>query len=90
MTELKKVRKLDMGEISKELLFSLDGSASAFDNEKYIAFPGFCDVHVHFRESRDFLIKRPSSPAAPRRPGEATLRCVPCRTSLRCRTARKI
>ena len=50
MTELKKVRKLDMGEISKELLFSLDGSASAFDNEKYIAFPGFCDVHVHFRE----------------------------------------
>lgn len=50
MTELKKVRKLDMGEVSKELLFSLDGSASAFDSEKYIAFPGFCDVHVHFRE----------------------------------------
>ena len=50
MTELKKVRKLDMGEASKEILFSLDGSASAFDNEKYIAFPGFCDVHVHFRE----------------------------------------
>ena len=50
MTELKKVRKLDMGETSKEILFSLDGSASAFDNEKYIAFPGFCDVHVHFRE----------------------------------------
>ena len=50
MTELTKVRKLDMGEASKEILFSLDGSASAFDNEKYIAFPGFCDVHVHFRE----------------------------------------
>ena len=50
MTELKKVRKLDMGETSKEMLFSLDGSASAFDSEKYIAFPGFCDVHVHFRE----------------------------------------
>ena len=50
MTELKKVRKLDMGEASKEMLFSLDGSASAFDSEKYIAFPGFCDVHVHFRE----------------------------------------
>ena len=50
MTELKKVRKLDMGEVSKEILFSLDGSASAFDSEKYIAFPGFCDVHVHFRE----------------------------------------
>ena len=50
MTELKKVRKLDMGEASKEMLFSLDGSASTFDSEKYIAFPGFCDVHVHFRE----------------------------------------
>ena len=50
MTELKKVRKLDMGEVSKEILFSLDGSVSAFDSEKYIAFPGFCDVHVHFRE----------------------------------------
>ncbi len=50
MTELKKVRKLDMGETSKEMLFSLDGSASAFDSEKFIAFPGFCDVHVHFRE----------------------------------------
>ena len=50
MTELKKVRKLDMGEDSKEMLFSLDGSASAFDSEKFIAFPGFCDVHVHFRE----------------------------------------
>ena len=50
MTELKKVRKLDMGEASKEMLFSLDGSASAFDSEKYIAFPGFCEVHVHFRE----------------------------------------
>ena len=50
MTELKKVRKLDMGEASKEMLFSLDGSASAFDSEKYIVFPGFCDVHVHFRE----------------------------------------
>ena len=50
MTELKKVRKLDMGEVSKEMLFSLEGSVSAFDSEKYIAFPGFCDVHVHFRE----------------------------------------
>ena len=50
MTELKKVRKLDMGEASKEMLFSLDGSVSAFDDERYIAFPGFCDVHVHFRE----------------------------------------
>ena len=50
MTELKKARKLDMGEASKEMLFSLDGSVSAFDDEQYIAFPGFCDVHVHFRD----------------------------------------
>ena len=23
---------------------------SAFDSDKYVVFPGFCDVHVHFRE----------------------------------------
>ncbi len=50
MIELKKVRKLDMGEALKGLLLSFEGSASAFDKERYIAFPGFCDVHVHFRE----------------------------------------
>lgn len=27
-----------------------DDFVSVFDNDKYIAFPGFCDVHVHFRE----------------------------------------
>lgn len=50
MVELKNVQKLDMGAASKGLVFSLEGSASDFDKEKYIAFPGFCDVHVHFRE----------------------------------------
>ena len=23
---------------------------SSFDSDKYSLFPGFCDVHVHFRE----------------------------------------
>ena len=23
---------------------------SAFDSSEYVVFPGFCDVHVHFRE----------------------------------------
>ena len=23
---------------------------SAFDSDRYVVFPGFCDVHVHFRE----------------------------------------
>ena len=30
-------------------LFSTDGIA-VFDDSRYILFPGFCDVHVHFRE----------------------------------------
>ena len=29
--------------------FSTDG-ISVFDDPRYIVFPGFCDVHVHFRE----------------------------------------
>jgi len=27
-----------------------DGVAASVDFSKYVAFPGFCDVHVHFRE----------------------------------------
>lgn len=30
--------------------FSLDSSLSALNSSEYTAFPGFCDVHVHFRE----------------------------------------
>jgi len=26
------------------------GSIASFDNPKYVTLPGFCDVHVHFRE----------------------------------------
>lgn len=30
--------------------FSLNASLSALNSSEYTAFPGFCDVHVHFRE----------------------------------------
>ncbi len=33
-----------------EDFFRQEGAFSDFDNDKYFAFPGFCDVHVHFRE----------------------------------------
>ncbi len=29
---------------------SADDTLSVFNSDKYIIFPGFCDVHVHFRE----------------------------------------
>ena len=29
---------------------SLAANLSAYDSEEYAVFPGFCDVHVHFRE----------------------------------------
>lgn len=50
MTDFKSVNKLDMKIAPKGPLSSLEGGAFGFDNERLIAFPGFCDVHVHFRE----------------------------------------
>ena len=48
---------------------------SVADESEYVVFPGFCDVHVHFR---DFLIKRPLKPAA-KHPQEAAIqRSAPC------------
>ena len=35
---------------SAEELFGKNGLFPEFDNDKYFVFPGFCDVHVHFRE----------------------------------------
>ncbi len=29
---------------------SISGALSMFDSPRYVVFPGFCDVHVHFRE----------------------------------------
>ena len=31
-------------------VFSVDADVSRFDRPNYFIFPGFCDVHVHFRE----------------------------------------
>lgn len=35
---------------SAEEFFGKNGLFPEFDNDKYFVFPGFCDVHVHFRE----------------------------------------
>lgn len=42
--------KLDKYKAPKGQLFSLEGRSFDFDNDRYSIFPGFCDVHVHFRE----------------------------------------
>lgn len=49
-----KVHKVNMDFTNKEI-YSLsdelfDNGISAFNNSKYTILPGFCDVHVHFRE----------------------------------------
>lgn len=36
--------------ISPETVISFDQAKAFFRSPEYIAFPGFCDVHVHFRE----------------------------------------
>ena len=36
--------------ISPEIVASSDLARSFFHSSEYVAFPGFCDVHVHFRE----------------------------------------
>ena len=39
----------DLGGIVSQGLFSLE-ELSSFSQNQYFVFPGFCDVHVHFRE----------------------------------------
>ena len=48
MTE--RVCKLDRKNASQEQLFPVEGGVFGFDDNGYAVFPGFCDVHVHFRE----------------------------------------
>ena len=48
MTE--RVCKLDRKNAPQEQLFPVEGGAFGFDDNGYAVFPGFCDVHVHFRE----------------------------------------
>ena len=52
LSEMKKanVKALTMGELSTHLAsYSFDG-ISVYDLNNNFVFPGFCDVHVHFRE----------------------------------------
>ena len=47
--------KIIRSESHPEQTFSFEGALSSFaeyfsQNKEYIVFPGFCDVHVHFRE----------------------------------------
>jgi dihydroorotase len=42
--------KLNNIEAAEGILFSGAGSAFDFNNDSFAVFPGFCDVHVHFRE----------------------------------------
>ena len=48
-------------------------------NFEYAVFPGFCDVHVHFREP-GFSYKETIRPEVNVQPGAATPQCVPCPT----------
>ncbi len=41
--------KQDFSAVVESHLFSVDGDVAANSSE-YVIFPGFCDVHVHFRE----------------------------------------
>ncbi len=55
MTESTKAQIIGLSEISAFQngigdVFSAFGIGAAFNNSKYTVFPGFCDVHVHFRE----------------------------------------
>ena len=50
MAVFKNIRKLNMAEVRECAFSTLDTVVSAFDKDKYFLLPGFCDVHVHFRE----------------------------------------
>ncbi len=41
--------KQDFSSVVESHLFSVDGDV-AVNSSEYVIFPGFCDVHVHFRE----------------------------------------
>lgn len=53
---IKKIKNADLSFVSEPFLSSVfnslpaDVDFSVFDSEDYTFFPGFCDVHVHFRE----------------------------------------
>ncbi|MBE6790492.1 MAG: dihydroorotase [Ruminococcaceae bacterium] len=55
MTETMKAKVIGMSEVTGSLtgtgdIFSVLGISEKFNHSGYAVFPGFCDVHVHFRE----------------------------------------
>ena len=50
MTKKNEQQVLNTIGISHEIVASSDLAKSFFRSPEYVAFPGFCDVHVHFRE----------------------------------------
>ena len=56
MASFKNVGKLNMAMAGEVEFTAADDIVSVFDKDKYFLLPGFCDVHVHFREP-GFLYK---------------------------------
>lgn len=54
MKKFDKTKKIIPSELEDKINFCLDDlsfeSVSSFNDCRYFMFPGFCDVHVHFRE----------------------------------------
>ena len=52
MGSVKKLKNIatPMGDVVSSAMVSLSSELAVFDSDKYSLFPGFCDVHVHFRE----------------------------------------
>ena len=68
-----------MGEVS----FTVEGDETLtdrYDSSRYTLLPGFCDVHVHFREPGFSYKETIRTGSAWRRPRAATPPCAPCRT----------
>ena len=101
MKKFEKINKIPMdfgqilsGDIAQtgETLFSLKdqqfSAVESLDSSEYFIFPGFCDVHVHFREpgfSYKETIATGSMAAA-----RDILPCALCPTWIRCLTAASI
>ena len=70
-------------------MLSYDTVLKNFNFPEYTVLPGFCDVHVHFREP-GFFYKESIATGCMAAAHGGTRRCVPCPISARCRTPRNI
>ena len=50
MAEIKNSFELNMADVREWAAATLGSAFHSFDKDKYLLLPGFCDVHVHFRE----------------------------------------